>query len=97
MSINIQASFKVEAKEVKDSLVALSRLTGRFSKNTFLEIRVLSNFVDLCVNGTTKRVGARTEGEADICLPLSLFKTFLSANNSGFVKFLFRPGQISPI
>ena len=95
MGINIQASFRVDPKEVKDNLAALSRLIGRFSKKSILDIRVLHQAIEMSVKGLSKRIATRTEGTADICVPLSLFKTFLPANNAGFVKFLFRPGQIS--
>ena len=95
MGINIQASFRVDTKEVKDNLAALSRLTGWFSKKSIIDIRVLDQAIEMSVKGISKRIAARTEGTADICLSLSLFKTFLPANNAGFVNFLFRPGQIS--
>ncbi len=95
MSNNIYASFTIDVKEVNKNLIAIARLTGRFSKTTTIQIRVLNRAIELSRQGITKRIEARTEGEADISLPVSLLKGYLTGSLAAYKKFVFCPGELA--
>ena len=94
MANNIQASFTVDIKEVSKNLLALSRLSGRLTKTTVIEIRVLNTAIEISSKGITKRMDAHTNGEADISLPVALLKAYLMAGSGTHRTFTFRNGEL---
>jgi hypothetical protein len=94
MTNNIQVSFTVYIKEVSKNLIALSRLAGRLTKTTIIKIRVLKTAIEISFNGITKRIEANTKGEADISLPVSLLKAYLTAGSGTSKTFTFRHGEL---
>ncbi|CAN5457241.1 hypothetical protein BH11BAC3_BH11BAC3_07600 [soil metagenome] len=94
MSQIMQATFTIEIKKVKDSLIALSRMTGRFSKTTVIKIRVLNTVIEISTKGITKRIEANTNGGADISLPVILLKGYLTGSSGGYKTFTFRKGEL---
>ena len=93
MSKNIEASFNVELKELNSNLITLSKLSGRFTKTTLIQIRVLRTGIEVTSKGITKKIQCRTNGEADISLPVALLKTYLT-NTSDYKTFIFRNGEL---
>jgi hypothetical protein len=91
MSNNIQASFTVDIKIIHSNLAAIARIGGRFSKSKIIQIRVCTDAIELITQGITKRMKAETEGEAEVYLPASLLKIYLTSSSSGLVSFTFRP------
>jgi hypothetical protein len=94
MDNNIQASFTVEIKEVSKTLMALSRLSGKLTKTTIIKIRVLNTAIEITSKGITKRIEANTNGEADISLPVSLLKAYLTAGSGTRRTFTFRKAEL---
>ena len=92
MSKNIEASFNVELKELNSNLVTLSKLSGRFTKTTLVQIRVLRTGIEITSNGITKKIQCHTNVEADISLPVALLKGYLSGSN--YKTFIFRKGEL---
>ena len=93
MSKNIEASFNVELKELNSNLITLSKLSGRFTKTTLIQIRVLRTGIEITSKGITKKIQCHTNGEADIQLPIALLKTYLT-NTSDYKTFIFRNGEL---
>ena len=58
MSKNIEASFNVELKELNSNLVTLSKLSGRFTKTTLIQIRVLRTVFRLLQKASLKKYNA---------------------------------------
>ena len=56
MSKNIEASFNVELKELNSNLITLSKLSGRFTKTTLIQIRVLRTGIEVTSKGITKKI-----------------------------------------
>ena len=71
MSKNIEASFNVELKELNSNLVTLSKLSGRFTKTTLIQIRVLRTVLRLLQKASLKKFSA-TQMAKQIFLYLSL-------------------------
>ena len=94
MTKNIQSSFTIDIKELKRNLTAISRLTGKFTKTTFIQIRVLNTAIEISLKGIVKRIEVSTNGEADITLPVSLLKSFLTDSSDYYKTFIFRNGEI---
>lgn len=94
MSNKLQASFTVDPKVVNSNLIAIARIGGRFSKAKIIQIRICTDAIEIITQGITKRMKANTDGEADIYLPVSLLKTYLSSSSSGLVSFTFRQGEL---
>jgi hypothetical protein len=85
MPNNIQVSFTVDCKVVNSNLVAIARIGGRFSKSKIIQIRICTDAIEIITQGITKRMKAKTEGEADIFLPASLLKIYLTSSSSRLV------------
>lgn len=51
---NIEASFSVEVKELNSNLITLSKLSGKFTKTTLIQIRVLLSGIEITSKGVTK-------------------------------------------
>ena len=94
MANNIQASFTVAIKDVSKNLIALSRLAGKLTKTSIIKIRVLNTAIEITSNGITKRIEAHTNGEADISLPVSFLKAYLTAGSGTDRTFTFRHGEL---
>ncbi len=94
MSKNIEASFTVTIKELKSTLITLSKLSGRFTKTTIIQIRVLRTGIEITSNGITKKIEAHTNGEADISLPVTLLKGYLTGSIITDKTFVFRNGEL---
>ena len=92
MSKNIEASFNVELKELNSNLITLSKLSGRFTKTTLIQIRVLRTGIEVTSKGITKKIQCRTNGEADISLPVVLLKGYLTGSSDK--TFIFRNGEL---
>ena len=92
MSKNITASFSVEVKELNSTLITISKLSGRFTKTTLIEIRVLRTGIEITSKGITKKIICHTNGEADISLPVVLLKGYLTGSNDR--TFVFRKGEL---
>ena len=95
MSKNIAASFGVEVKALNNNLISLSKLSGRFTKTTLIQIRVLRSGIEITLKGITKKIQCNTNGEADISLPVALLKGYLSGGIGADKTFLFRNGELS--
>ena len=93
MSKNIEASFSVAIKELNTNLITLSKLTGRLSKTSIIQIRVLPTGIELSLKGMSKKIQVNTNGQADISLPVVLLKTYLT-NSSDYKTFIFRNGEL---
>ena len=93
MSKIIEASFTVGIKELNSNLITLSKLTGRLSKTSIIQIRVLPTGIELSLKGMSKKIEVKTNGQADISLPVALFKTYLT-NSSDYKTFIFRNGEL---
>ena len=93
MPKNIEASFNVELKELNSNLITLSKLSGRFTKTTLIQIRVLRTGIEVTSKGITKKIQCHTNGEADIQLPVALLKTYLT-NSTDYKTFIFRNGEL---
>ena len=94
MTKNIQSSFTVDIKVLNSNLTAISRLAGKFTKTTFIQIRVLNSAIEISLNAIIKRIEVSTNGEADITLPVSLLKSFLTNSSDYYKTFIFRNGEI---
>ena len=94
MSKIIQASFTIEIKELNSNLIAISRLAGRFTKSTIIQIRVLNTAIEISLKGITKRIEVKTNGEADISLPVTLLKGYLAHSSDSSKTFIFRNGEL---
>ena len=91
---NIEASFSVEVKELNSTLITLSKLSGRFTKTTLIQIRVLRSGIEITSKGITKKIQGHTNGEADIYLPVALLKGYLTGSTDLYKTFLFRNGEL---
>ena len=94
MSKIIQASFTVEVKALNSTLLAISRLAGRFTKSSVIQIRVLNAAIEISSKGITKRINLNTNGEADISLPVILLKGYLTGSTDEYKTFIFRNGEL---
>ena len=88
MSKIIEASFTIGIKELNSNLITLSKLTGRLSKTSLIQLRVLNTGVELSLKGITKKIEVKTNGQADISLPVVLLKSYLT-NSSDYKTFIF--------
>lgn len=94
MSKNIAASFCVEVKELNSNLITLSKLSGRFTKTTLIQIRVLRTGIEITSKGITKKIQCHTNGEADISLPVALLKGYLTGSTDVQKSFVFRNNEL---
>lgn len=94
MSKNIEASFTVTVKELNSTLITLSKLSGKFTKSTIIQIRVLRSGIEITSKGITKKIQGHTNGEADISLPVALLKGYLTGSNNTDKTFVFRNGEL---
>ena len=91
---NIEASFSVEVKELNSTLISLSKLSGRFTKTTLVQIRVLRSGIEITSKGITKKINYHTNKEADISLPGALLKGYLKGTSDLYKNFVFRNGEL---
>lgn len=94
MSKNIEASFTATIKELNSTLITLSKLSGRFTKTTIIQIRVLRSGIEITSKGITKKIQGHTNGEADISLPVALLKGYLTGSINTDKTFVFRNGEL---
>ena len=74
--------------------MAISRLTGRFTKSSVIQIRVFNATIEISSKGITKRINLTTNGEADISLPVILLKGYLTGSTDPYKTFIFRNGEL---
>lgn len=74
--------------------MAISRLSGRFTKSSVIQIRVLNAAIEITSKGITKRINLNTNGEADISLPVILLKGYLTGSTDPYKTFIFRNGEL---
>lgn len=91
MSKILEVYFTVDIKELNSSLIRLSKLAGKFTKTSLLEIRVLRSGIEITSNGMTKKLDAKTNGEADVTLPVALLKKRLFQQQTLFAQVNYPP------
>lgn len=94
MSTKIQASFTADPKAVNSNLMAMARIRSGFYKTRIVQIRIVHDAIELMGQGITRRIKAKTEGEADVCMPIALLKSYLSSSSFGLISFTFRQGEL---
>ncbi len=94
MSQKIQASFTADPKAINTNLMAMARIRSGFYKTKIVQIRIVNDAIELMAQGITRRIKAKTEGEADVCIPIALLKSYLSSSSFGLVSFTFRQGEL---